>query len=220
VAVTDSASSALGETERLLFVCTANRARSPLAAALLRRELTRISGRRPLVEADSAGLRAIPDERVLRVMRDAARGHGVDLTQHRARAFELSMLESSQLFLTMTEVQRSALARLEPQQLTRTFTLKEWVRIHEAMSFDCDNLAQLALATHRARAAVAAADEPEDIVDPVGLPARQQAVIAAEIATLTRSVAETLFTTVIPRRPGSEHFEDFDEPEDSSALSG
>jgi protein-tyrosine phosphatase len=220
VAVTDSASSALGETERLLFVCTANRARSPLAAALLRRELTRISGRRPLVEADSAGLQAIADERVLRVMRDAARGHGVDLTQHRARAFELSMLESSQLFLTMTEVQRSALARLEPQQLTRTFTLKEWVRIHEAMSFDSDNLAQLALATHRARAAVAAADEPEDIVDPAGLPARQQAVIAAEIATLTRSVAETLFTTVIPKRPGSEHFEDFDEPEDSSALSG
>jgi protein-tyrosine-phosphatase len=218
--VTDSASSGLVRTEHLLFVCTANRARSPLAAALLRRELTRISGRRLLVDVDSAGLQALPGQRALEAMLDEAHGYGVDLTSHRSRAFELSMLESYHLFLTMTEEQRAGLARLDPQQLTRTFTLKEWVRIHEAMSFDCDNLSQLVLATHRARAAVPAADEPEDIIDPAGVPARQLALVASEIATLTRFVAESLFTTLMPRGTRSGHFEDLEEPEDSSALPG
>jgi protein-tyrosine phosphatase len=219
VAVTDPASSAPGGTEHVLFVCTANRARSPLAAALLRRELARISGRHLLVDVNSAGLQAQPGARVLAPMLDAARGYGVDLTSHRARAFDLSMLGSHQLVLTMTEGQRSALARLQPQQLTRTFTLKEWVRINEAVSFDCDSLSQLVLATHRARAAVAAASDPEDIADPAAIPVRQHALIAAEIAALTRSLAETLFTTAVSRRPASPELDDFDEPEDSSAMS-
>jgi protein-tyrosine phosphatase len=219
VTVTDSASSAPGGTEHVLFVCTANRARSPLAEALLRRELARISGRHLLVDVDSAGLQAQPGARVLAPMLDVARGYGVDLTSHRAKAFDHPMLGARHLVLTMTEGQRSVLARLQPQQLTRTFTLKEWVRINEAVSFDCESLSQLVLATHRARAAVAAADEPEDIMDPAGLPARQHATIAAEIATFTRSLAETLFTTAVSRGTGSKGFDDFDQPEDSSAMS-
>jgi protein-tyrosine-phosphatase len=202
-----------------MFVCTANRARSPLAAALLRRELDRISGRHLLVDVASAGLQVQPGARVLAPMLDVARGYGVDLTSHRARTFDHSMLGSHQLVLTMTEGQRSVLARLQPQQLARTFTLKEWVRINEAVSSDCDSLSQLVLATHRARPAVAAADEPEDIMDPAGLPSHQHAVIAAEIATYTRSLAETLFTTAAPRLPRSPELDDFDQPEDTSAMS-
>jgi protein-tyrosine phosphatase len=217
--VTDSASSAPVGTEHVMFVCTANRARSPLAAALLRRELARISGRHLPVDIDSAGIHAQPGARVLAPMLEVARGYGVDLTSHRAKTFDHSMLGSHQLVLTMTEGQRSVLARLQPQQLTRTFTLKEWVRINEARSLDCDSLSQLVLATHRARAAVAAADEPEDIMDPVGLPSDQHELIAAEIATFTRSLAETLFTTAMPRRPRSTDFDDLDQSEDTSAMS-
>jgi protein-tyrosine phosphatase len=202
-----------------MFVCTANQARSPLAAALLRRELARISGRHLPVDVDSAGIQAQPGARVLAPTLEVAHGYGVDLTSHRAKMFDHSMLGSHQLVLTMTEGQRSVLARLQPQQLTRTFTLKEWVRINEALSFDFDSLSQLVLATHRARAAVAAADEPEDIADPAGFPSHQHAVIAAEIATFTRSLAETLFTTGAPRRPRSTEFDDLDQPEDTSAMS-
>jgi protein-tyrosine-phosphatase len=153
-------------------------------------------------------------------MLEVARGYGVDLTSHRAKTFDHSMLGSHQLVLTMTEGQRSVLARLQPQQLTRTFTVKEWVRINEARSLDSASLSQLVLATHRARAAVAAADEPEDIMDPVGLPSHQHELIAAEIATFTRSLAETLFTTAVPRPPRSTEFDDLDQPEDTSAMSG
>jgi protein-tyrosine-phosphatase len=202
-----------------MFVCTANQARSPLAAALLRRELASISGRHLRVDVDSAGIQAQPGARVLAPVLDVADGYGLDLTSHRAKTFDHSMLGSHQLVLTMTEGQRSVLARLQPQQLTRTFTLKEWVRINEALSFECDSLSQLVLATHRARAAVAAADEPEDIMDPAGLASHQHAVIAAEIATFTRYLAETLFTTAAPRRSRSTEFDDLDQPEDTSAMS-
>jgi protein-tyrosine-phosphatase len=220
VAVTDSAPSAPGGTEHLIFICTGNQARSPLAAAILQRELARISGGHLRLDVDSAGLQAQPGARMLAPMLDLAHEYGVDLTSHRARTFDHSMIGSQHLVLTMTELQRSVLARLQPQQLTRTFTLKEWVRINEAVSFDSDSLSELVLATHRARAAVAAAEEPEDIIDPAGLPARQQAAIAAQIAVFTHSLAETLFNKAVPRPPRSKECDDLDQPEDSSAMSG
>lgn len=71
---------------KILFVCTGNICRSPLAEGILRDKLNR---RRIPAEVDSAGLEYFhvgdpPDKRAIEV----GRKHGIDISQHRGRLFQ------------------------------------------------------------------------------------------------------------------------------------
>jgi protein-tyrosine phosphatase len=70
---------------RILFVCTGNICRSPLAEVILRNKIQLLHAS---AEIDSAGFEAFhdgdhADARAIRT----ARNHGIDLTAHRARLF-------------------------------------------------------------------------------------------------------------------------------------
>lgn len=88
------------ETFRLLFVCTGNTCRSPLAEALARRELSERGWAQ--VEVGSAGVAAFPGEEASDGSLAAARRHGLDLSDHRATRLTETVVAGSDLILTMS----------------------------------------------------------------------------------------------------------------------
>jgi protein-tyrosine phosphatase len=97
---------------RVLFLCTANVCRSPLAEALLRHRL-REAGLQRRIAVASAGTRAgqpgrRPDPRVARLCAE----RGVSLRGIRARAVTPSLLARSDRILVMESTHRDDLAAL------------------------------------------------------------------------------------------------------------
>jgi protein-tyrosine-phosphatase len=84
---------------RLLFVCTGNTCRSPLAEAIARRLITdRGIGD---IEVSSAGTSAWSDAPASDGSLLVALEHGIDLTDHRARPLSSEIVAASDLILTM-----------------------------------------------------------------------------------------------------------------------
>ncbi len=91
---------------RLLFVCTGNTCRSPLAEALTRLE----AGKRSLqVIACSAGTMALQGAPASPWSAAAAARRGADLSQHQARPLDPELLARSDLVLAMTAAHLTAL---------------------------------------------------------------------------------------------------------------
>lgn len=92
----------------ILFICTANRYRSPIAAACFKRELSQ----RQLEQAwevQSAGTWA---QEGLPAMPDAimyARQFGLDIREHRSREVTAQMMEAADLVLVMERDHKEAL---------------------------------------------------------------------------------------------------------------
>ena len=110
-----------------MVMCTANRGRSPLAEAILRRKL----GDRGLahVHVESAGICAYElgraglgaDPRVAKV----ALRHGLDLSQHYARPFDANRFNEFDLIVVMEEWQAEVLcSAFRPREGT-IFTLRQ-----------------------------------------------------------------------------------------------
>nr|WP_307330808.1 low molecular weight phosphatase family protein [Microbacterium sp. SORGH_AS_1204] len=115
----------------ILTVCTGNICRSPLAAQVLSARLLPLG-----VHVSSAGTRApagrpmTPEARSLA----AARGVGDDESgQHRSRLLTSDLLRSADLILAMSREHRRAIVEMEPAQLRRVFTIREFARLTEGV---------------------------------------------------------------------------------------
>lgn len=107
---------------RLLFVCTANRIRSPFAAALA----TRLAVEHALpLEVGSAGLTS-DDEPAAESMIRAAKPFDVDLSTHRSRVVTAEWIEWADLVVTMTGRHVLAIVTLDTAARPKTLTLCEW----------------------------------------------------------------------------------------------
>jgi protein-tyrosine phosphatase len=104
---------------RILFVCTANRCRSPLAEAIARAEHGG-DGR----EFASAGLldssEPVPSTGIA-----VGIAQGLDLTGHRSHRVEPTDLAAADVILTMTREQARALVALDPDSRPRVFLLSQ-----------------------------------------------------------------------------------------------
>jgi protein-tyrosine phosphatase len=109
----------------ILFVCTANRIRSPLAASILRRKLEANRAPTGLWQVESAGIWAEPDLPALGVAQQAANELGLDLSRHRARRVDELDLAGYDLILTMERHQRDVLRATYPAAARRILTLGE-----------------------------------------------------------------------------------------------
>lgn len=100
--------------KQILFVCTGNTCRSPMAEGIFN-ELARrwrIGG----IQAGSAGLAAFPGddpaENAVRVMAE----WGIDISAHRSRALTPALLEETDAVVCMTPAHRTALAPYFPAE--------------------------------------------------------------------------------------------------------
>lgn len=108
---------------KILFVCTGNTCRSPMAAALLAKAAAE-SGLR--LEVGSAGTDAIEGCRAASPALDAMRDYGVDLGAHRSRRLNEALVADADLILTMTGAQKALVRLLVPEATVKTFTLLEF----------------------------------------------------------------------------------------------
>jgi len=90
---------------RVLFVCTGNICRSPLAEALLRRDLSRRGVED--VEVTSAGTGAWDGSPASEGAYLVALEHGLDLSGHQARPLTKKIVRQSDLILTMSRHHRT-----------------------------------------------------------------------------------------------------------------
>jgi protein-tyrosine phosphatase len=108
----------------ILVLCSANQCRSPFAAAALR---ARLEGREPSLTVESAGLGADGFPATPPTV-DAARALGFDLTQHRSRQLDATIVEGADLIVTMERRHVREVVVLDQRAWSRAFTLKELVR--------------------------------------------------------------------------------------------
>lgn len=101
----------MSERNALLFLCTGNTCRSPMAEALARQAVTE---RLPSagLEVLSAGTLAVPGAPAAEEAVEVAEAHGLDLSSHRSRPLTPDLLYRSRLVLCMTESHRRVAAGL------------------------------------------------------------------------------------------------------------
>lgn len=98
------------EPFRLLFVCTGNTCRSPLAEALAREGVRRLGWSH--VEVSSAGVTAAPGEPASAGTLRAGARHGLDLAGHQASPLTAEVLGRADLVLAMSPGHLGPLAAL------------------------------------------------------------------------------------------------------------
>ncbi len=104
----------------ILFVCTGNTCRSPMAAGIM----NQIAMERGLdVRIESAGIFAQEGEPASTEAILAVKKYGVDLLGHHAQPINTELLEKSDLILTMTPAHKLVFAQAAPE---KTFTLCEY----------------------------------------------------------------------------------------------
>ncbi len=110
------------KTKRILFVCTGNICRSPLAAALLQRALAQrgIDG----LEVASAGTGAWDGAPVSEGAYLVGLERGLDLSAHRARLLTRELVDQADLILTMARHHRARVDELGGE--ARVFVLGEY----------------------------------------------------------------------------------------------
>ena len=107
----------------ILFVCTGNTCRSPMAAALF----NKIATQRGLdVRIESAGLFAADGENASNEAIIAMQKYDIDLLGHHAQSVNTELLEKSDLILTMTAAHKMVL--FESAQ-GKVFTLCEYAGV-------------------------------------------------------------------------------------------
>jgi len=173
---------------RILFVCTGNICRSPMAEHLMRDGLRRRLG----TEADhfvlaSAGTFGLVDSPMEPFASNTLRDrYSVDGSAFRAKALADFMVSGADLVLTATRDHRAAAVTLHPQASRRTFTIREFDRLLSTTSVEDLPADLLARAEAVVAAAVAQrglirAEKPgdDDITDPYRGPLKGYETTAA-----------------------------------------
>ncbi|TFB19245.1 low molecular weight protein arginine phosphatase [Filobacillus milosensis] len=108
--------------ERVLFVCTGNTCRSPMAEATLRHK-------RNDLEVQSAGLMAGMGQEANPKAIDALREKGVEGFDHKSQPLTETLLEWADVVLTMTSHHKLNIEMDYPRYRDKVFTLKEYTRL-------------------------------------------------------------------------------------------
>lgn len=105
---------------KLLFVCTGNTCRSPMAEGLARQMLGES------VQVGSAGMHAGVGESASIHALEVLKEQNVDLTRHRSRRIRAELMADADWIIPMTKAQEEALKCLFPQFVHKTRYLGAW----------------------------------------------------------------------------------------------
>lgn len=113
----------------VLFVCTGNSCRSPMAAGLLKK----ILGNQKDIRVLSAGIVAFPNTGASEYAIEVMQRVGVDISHHQAQRISREIIDEATLVLTMTKMHRVEVLEMSPQAKGKVYLLKEFdQRVGEA----------------------------------------------------------------------------------------
>ncbi len=106
----------------VLFVCTANICRSPMAMGLLQ---SKINGQEERWLIRSAGVWALENQTAAANTIKLIYDRGIDLSDHRSKLVTKDLIEKFNLILVMERNQKEALKTAFPKQSAKIFLLSE-----------------------------------------------------------------------------------------------
>lgn len=114
--------------KKILFVCTGNSCRSPMAEVMFKKLLEENFPEESF-KVGSAGVAAFDGASSTIEARQAVEKRGLDLSQHRARAIAREMLDEADIVFTMTQRQKEEIKSISPEFLEKVFILREYVQL-------------------------------------------------------------------------------------------
>ena len=163
-----------GVSLRILFVCTGNICRSPMAERMLQARLEQ-AGSAPIT-VSSAGTRAVVGHPMDALAARVLREHGGEADGHRGRQLTAELVRAADLVLTADSTHRSRVVREVPLAMRRTFTLREFTRLGAGLDPTRPTPAGNRLRRRVAEVAAQRGETPpaepggDDIGDPFGAP--------------------------------------------------
>lgn len=134
----------------VLFVCSGNTCRSPMAEALARKIIAdRLRVPQDQIEARgfsvlSAGAYALPGSRATPAAVDAVGAMGADLSRHRSRLLTPELVNQADVIFTMGQSHRQAVTALTPAAATKVHTLDPEKDIEDPIGGDASLYRELA----------------------------------------------------------------------------
>lgn len=173
--------STLGVALRILFVCTGNICRSPMAERLAIAYADRMGS--VGLTVSSAGTRAVVSHPIHDLAAQVLSELGGNASGFAARQLTPKVASSADVVITMTRAHRDRVLELAPRQLKKTFTLAEAAQL--CGSFNPQSVAELASLRPQLRPSQA-----PDIPDPIGEGPVVFANVGQQIADLLPPILE------------------------------
>lgn len=179
----------------VLVVCSGNICRSPLAEQLLAARLRASGSPLRLLSAGTIAEEGLPMDETAA---ELSRRYGGDPTEHTSRPLTEELVARSGLVLTATRQHRAAVVSLLPRASRYSFTLAEFARLSGGLAGSLPKdvattpLLVEAVAAERGYALPPADPADDDVIDPYRRPAEVHELVAEQIDSITRSIAEAV----------------------------
>jgi protein-tyrosine phosphatase len=135
----------------ILFVCSGNTCRSPMAEAIARKILTDRLGEeleKHGIEVLSAGSMAMPGFRATEEASEAVKAFGGDLSRHRSRPLTIELVNQADVIYTMSRDHRRAVMSLVPSAEAKILMLDPHKDVEDPIGSDATVYNELAGELH------------------------------------------------------------------------
>jgi L-threonylcarbamoyladenylate synthase len=106
----------------ILFVCTGNSCRSPMAAGIMQQKIKE-KGKEGLFQISSAGIAGLPGTGATKEAVEIMAEIGIDISRHRSTRLTDNMLKEADLILVMEEAHRDVILLRMPEAAKKVFLL-------------------------------------------------------------------------------------------------